>query len=181
MARRGSRSASCLPQVERPTLQALPAERFPFFHEGQRRVHRDGHVEVDKAYYSVPPEYLARAVWVRWDARVVRVFNQQLVQIAFHVKREPGRFSTQGQHNAAKKISGVERGAAWLLGQIRHLGPHSTRWSEAVIAVRGIEGVRVLQGLLSLAHRHPGAALSLLPGKSVQQAREMDSLQSVGL
>jgi hypothetical protein len=30
--------------------RALPAERFPFCHEGQRSVHRHGHVEVDKAY-----------------------------------------------------------------------------------------------------------------------------------
>jgi hypothetical protein len=140
-------------------LQALPAERFPFFHEGQRSVHRDGHVEVDKAYYSVPPEYLARPVWVRWDARLVRIFNQRLEQIALHVKHEPGRFSTQGQHIAAEKISGVERGAAWLLAQTRRLGTHSTRWSEAVIAVRGIESVRVLQGLLSLARRHPCALI----------------------
>jgi len=146
-------------EVERPALQALPAERFPFFHEGQRSVHRDGHVEVDKAYYSVPPEYLARPVWVRWDARLVRIFNQRLEQIALHVKHEPGRFSTQGQHIAAEKISGVERGAAWLLAQTRRLGTHSTRWSEAVIAVRGIEGVRVLQGLLSLARRHPCALI----------------------
>jgi transposase len=146
-------------EVERSALQALPAERFPFFHEGQRSVHRDGHVEVDKAYYSVPPEYLSRPVWVRWDARVVRIFNQRLEQIALHVKQEAGRFSTQGQHIAAEKISGVERGAAWLLGQTRRLGVHSARWSEAVIAVRGIEGVRVLQGLLSLARRYPGQAI----------------------
>jgi transposase len=145
--------------TERPALQALPTERFPFFHEGQRAVHRDGHVEVDKAYYSVPPEYLSRTVWVRWDARVVRVFNQRFDQIAMHVKHEPGRFSTQGQHIASEKISGVERGAAWLLARTRRLGAHSTRWSEAVIAVRGVEGVRVLQGLLSLAHRYPCAAI----------------------
>jgi hypothetical protein len=146
-------------EVERPALQALPAERFSFFHEGQRSVHRDGHVEVDKAYYSVPPEYVTRKVWARWDARVVRIFNQRLEQIALHVKHEPGRFSTHGQHIAAEKINSVERGAAWLLSQIRRLGTHSTRWSEAVIAVRGIEGVRVLQGLLSLARRHPCAAI----------------------
>jgi hypothetical protein len=34
----------------------LPPERFPFFHEGRRVVGRDGHFEVAKAYYSVPPE-----------------------------------------------------------------------------------------------------------------------------
>jgi hypothetical protein len=31
--------------------------------------------------------------------------------------------------------------------------------AEAVIDVRGVEGVRVLQGLLSLAKRHPGDAI----------------------
>ena len=34
-------------EIERPALLPLPAERFPFFHEAQRIVHRDGHVEVD--------------------------------------------------------------------------------------------------------------------------------------
>jgi transposase len=141
-------------EVERPALLPLPAERFPFFHESQRSVHRDGHVEVDRAYYSVPPEYLARTVWVRWDSRLVRVFNQQMQQIAVHAKHEPGRFSTQRGHIASQKISGVERGAAWLLDKVRLVGPQSSRWAEAVIAQRGVEGVRVLQGLLSLAKRH---------------------------
>jgi len=145
--------------VERAALQALPVERFPCFQEARRMVHRDGHVEVNKAYYSVPPEYLARRVWVRWDTRLVRIFNEHLEQIALHVKHEPGRFSTQSQHIAGPKISGVERGAAWLLGQVRRLGPHSLRWAEAMIEARGIEGVRVLQGLLNLAHRHAAEAI----------------------
>ena len=29
-----------------------------------------------KAYCSVPPECVARRVWVRWDGRVVRIFDQ---------------------------------------------------------------------------------------------------------
>ena len=145
--------------VERAALQRLPAERFPCFTESRRTVHRDGHVEVEKAYYSVPPEYLARPVWVRWDARLVRIFDERMKSIAVHVKHEPGRFSTQSQHIAGPKINGVERGAAWLLGKVRRIGPQSLRWAEAVIANRGVEGVRVLQGLLNLAQRHPSEAL----------------------
>jgi transposase len=144
---------------ERAALQPLPVERFPCFQEARRVVHRDGHVEIERAYYSVPPEYLARHVWARWDGRLVRVCNDHLEQIALHVKHEPGRFSTQSQHIAGPKISGVERGAAWLLGQVRRLGPHSSRWAEAMLQARGVEGVRVLQGLLNLAHRHPCAAI----------------------
>jgi transposase len=140
--------------VERPALAPLAAARFPCFSEGQRTVSRDGHVEVDRAFYSVPPEYLGRRVWARWDGRTVRIFDHRFEPIALHVRHEPGRFSTLPGHIVNEKISGIERGAAWLLGRVRRLGPHSTRWAEAMLAARGVEGVRVLQGLLSLAKRY---------------------------
>lgn len=146
-------------EVERAALQSLPRERFPFFHEAQRKVSRDGHVEVAKAYYSAPPEYLARTVWVRWDARLVRIFNQRFEQIALHVRHEKGRFSTQPQHIVAEKISGLERGAAYLLGQVQRIGSHSHQWAQAMLTARGIQGTRVLQGLLSLTKRHRSEAL----------------------
>ncbi len=146
-------------EVEQPALLPLPAERFPFFHEAQRIVSRDGHIEVAKAYYSVPPEYLGRTVWARWDQRLVRVFNHRLEQIALHVRREPGKFSTLSEHLVPEKISGVERGAAWLLRKIEVLGAQAHAWAQAMLKTRGIEGVRVLQGLLSLSTQHPCEAI----------------------
>jgi transposase len=146
--------------VEREVLVPLPLEPFPSYHEGRRTVHRDGHVEVDHAYYAVPPEYLAREVWVRWDGRLVRIFNERMQPIAMHTKQEPGRFSTPRQYIASEKISAVERGAAWLLDKVTtRLGPHSATWAQAMIQARGVEGVRVLQGLLNLAGRHPARAI----------------------
>jgi transposase len=147
-------------EIERPALLPLPAARFPFFHEAKRIVSRDGHIEVAKAYYSVPPEYLGRQVWARWDQRLVRVFNHRFQQIALHVRREPGKFSTLGEHLAPEKISGVERGAAWLLGKIEIIGPQASAWAQAMLKTRGIEGIRVLQGLLALSARHPCTALN---------------------
>jgi transposase len=114
-------------EVERSALQRLPLERFPFFHEALRMVHRDGHIEISRAYYSVPPEYLGWQVWARWDGRLVRIFTQEMKPIAVHVQREPGRFSTQVEHIASEKVSKVERGAAGLLAEVRHLGPDCTR------------------------------------------------------
>jgi transposase len=141
-------------EVERATLLPLPVERFPCFQEGRRKVNRDGHVEVDKAYYSAPPEYLGREVWVRWDSHVVRIFNAQVQQIAIHVRHEPGRFSTQDRHIDPKKRSGVERGSAWLLSKAGLIGPATAQWAEQMVQQRGIEGVRVLMGLLHLSRRH---------------------------
>jgi hypothetical protein len=90
---------------------------------------------------------------------MVRVFNDRMEPVAVHVRHEPGRFSTQSVHIASEKVSGVERGAAWHLARARRLGPQSTRWAEAVIETRGVEGVRVLIGLLGLSQRHPTAAI----------------------
>jgi hypothetical protein len=80
--------------VERAALLPLPVDLFPSFHEARRKVHRDGHIEVEHAYYSVPPEYLARQVWVRWDTRLVRIFNDRMEQMRVHARQEPGRFSS---------------------------------------------------------------------------------------
>jgi transposase len=146
--------------VERAALLPLPLTPFPSFHEGRRTVHRDGHVEVKRAYYAAPPEYLAREVWVRWDSRLVRIFNDRMEQIALHPRKEPGGFSTPPEFIDPKKISGVEKGAAWLLSRVTtRLGPKSTAWAEAMIRTRGVEGVRVLLGLLSLSGRHPTSAI----------------------
>jgi Homeodomain-like domain len=44
-------------EIEKPRLQPLPASLFRVFQEAPRRVHRDGHVEIARTFYSVPPEY----------------------------------------------------------------------------------------------------------------------------
>jgi transposase len=146
-------------EAERPALLPLPLARFENFHEAKRRVSRDGHVEVAKAFYSVPPEYLGREVWVRWNGRSVRVFNDRMQQIAIHAKHDHGRYSTDAIHLDPTKINGLERGIAHLLGKTRSIGVHAHDWAEAVVAARGIEGHRVVQGLLSLTKKHACAEL----------------------
>jgi transposase len=146
-------------QAERRELLPVPVERFPFFHEAHRAVHRDGYLEVDKAYYSAPPEYLGHRLWVRWDSRLVRIFNDRWEQVAVHAKTEPGRFRTASEHIPKEKVSAVERGTDALLRQIATIGPHTRQWAEATTQARGVEAVRVLVGLKHLAGKHPSEAL----------------------
>jgi len=142
-------------EVERQALGPLPPCRFPLFQEAQRSVHRDGHVEVAKAYYSVPPEYVGRRLWVRWDGHLVRIYTQRMEQIAMHVQQEPGKFSTHNKHIHARKFSNVERGAEWLLQRTSLIGPQAERWGKAMLAHRGVAGLRVLIGLHSLTRQYP--------------------------
>jgi transposase len=143
-------------EAEREYLAPLPETLFPCFREAQRKVNRDGHVEVDHAYYSVPPEFARTTVWVRWDGRFVRIFDLRLREVAVHAASEPGRFSTLTGHVSKRKISGLERGKGWMMGKLRLVGPRTEAWARAVMVNRGIEGLRVLQGLLALAGKHNG-------------------------
>ena len=122
-------------------------------------VSRDGHVAVDKSYYSVPPEYLGRTLWVRWDSRLVRVLNGRMQIICTHVRQTKGKFSTLPEHIASEKISPVERGTEWLLKKVGFVGPNTRNWSHGLVATRGVEAVRVLHGLLNLSHKYPSEVL----------------------
>lgn len=140
--------------VEAPALKALPAGLFPLFTEVPRTVHRDGHVEYQRAYYSVPPEYVGRKVWLRHQSGLVRLHNERREQIALHAHAQAGKFTTDPAHLHSRKRHIIERGADYLLDQCRRIGPHCDAWAQAMHQVKGVAGLRVMQGLLHLAGKH---------------------------
>lgn len=165
---------------EKPKLRPLPPMVFPVFCEAARTVHLDGHVEVARTYYSVPPEYVGRKVWARWELRLVRIFNTRMEQIALHARQPPGRFSTDPVHIHSRKRAAIENGLDWLLDRARLLGPHAGDWAAAMMKHRGPQGLRVLQGFLQLAAKHTpanvAAASELATAHGVWHLRELRSL-----
>jgi len=141
-------------EEEKSSLLPLPAGRFPCFAEAKRSVHRDGHIEVQKSYYSVPPEYTGREVWARWDGHLVRIFNCRMEQITVHVQVEPGKFQTLQQHIHSQKRSKIEKGTVWLLKKASLIGTNADKWAQAMLKARGIPGIRVLVGLLNLVNHY---------------------------
>ena len=159
---------ACFEDFEKPSLAPLPPARFEFYHEAKRKVSRDGHVSVNRSFYSVPPEYLGRDVWVRHDSRLVRIFDENLRLIITHLTVEPGRFQTSVSHIASEKISPIERGIGHLHGKMRLIGPSATAWANAVVAGRGVEAARVLQGVLAMSRKHSGDAIEAACGIAVR-------------
>jgi transposase len=145
--------------IERAALKPLPASLFPVFEEALRSVHRDGYVEFKKAYYSAPPEYVGRQVWVRQETRLLRLYNSRREQIALHALAEPGKFTTDPAHLHSRKRHIIERGANYLLDRCRLIGPLTGTWAQAMHQTRGPQSLRVMQGLLQLAEKHPVAEL----------------------
>jgi len=146
-------------EIEKPALQSLPQGLFPVFEEAPRTVHRDGYVEFKCAYYSAPPEYVGRQVWVRQEARLLRLYNTRREQIGLHALAEPGKFTTDPAHLHSRKRHIIERGVDYLLDRCRLIGPLTGTWAEAMHQTRGPASLRVMQGLLHLAGKHPAFEL----------------------
>ncbi|TWU54332.1 Integrase core domain protein [Rubripirellula tenax] len=159
---------ACFIDVEKPSLANLPSTRFEFYHEAKRKVSRGGHISINRSFYSVPPEYLGRDIWVRHDSHLVRIFDENLRHIATHTIIEPGRFQTDAGHIASQKISPIERGIAHLHNKMRLIGPSANQWADAVVAGRGVEAARVLQGVLAMSRMHSGDAIDAACGIAVR-------------
>ena len=109
---------------------------------------------------------MGRQVWVRWESRLLRVFNQRREVIAVHVRAEPGKFTSDPNHLHSPHRRVIQQGLDHLLDRTRLIGVHTGSWAEAMVQQRGPIGVRVLHGLLSLAQKHPVKA----PESAAQKA-----------
>ena len=125
-------------EEERPHLQALPASLFPCYQEARRNVSRDSFVEVKRAFYEAPPEYIGRQVWARWDSRCVRIFNERMEQVQIHARLEPGKFSRI--LGAVGMSAPVVSSCRWWIERAALLGEACGRWAQASVDRRGPEG-----------------------------------------
>src|SRR5581483_5043235 len=87
------RPAEVFAAVEQPALLPAPAQRYDLPRYATAKVHRDHHIEVARALYSIPGNLIGQRVDVRADRQLVRVFHRgQLVQV--HPRQAPGGRST---------------------------------------------------------------------------------------
>ena len=79
--------------TEAPALLPAPSERYDTPTWTTAKVHRDHHVQVAKALYSVPGALLGEHVDVRTDRRLVKIWHRGQV-IKIHPRQPPGGRST---------------------------------------------------------------------------------------
>lgn len=88
------------------------------------RVHRDHHIEIAKALYSIPGSMLGARVQVRADRKLVRVFHRsQLIKV--HPRQAPGGRSTDPADLPSERTT-------YALRDIAHLQRLAAGHSEAI-------------------------------------------------
>lgn len=110
--------------------------------------------EIERAYYSVPHQFVGESVTVYFNRDYVKVLDRPGNVIAFHRSGEPGRFQTETHHLPEQKSFSRETYKTYLLNRLQQIGPFCHRWAEAVLQERDVLGLRALQGVLHLRRKY---------------------------
>jgi len=171
------RQVAAVFEEERKALGPLPASVYESYQEGRRRVQRDSFVEVAKAYYEAPPEFIGRQIWVRWDGRMVRLLSDRMEQIGCHARLEPGKFSrslgVRGLHGTIKESADYWRSRAAALGEA------AGRWAQRALDARGAEAMRSIMGLCQLAEKRRASDVNAACAKAMDAAASLPAFRAI--
>jgi transposase len=140
---------------EKPTLLPLPLEPFRYYQYGERIVHLDGCVEVEAAYYGLPPGWIGRMVRVQWDELYVRLLDPKTGQLLReHVRQKRGWYRIKEEDRPTRTPLRTSQ----LLWRAGRAGSHIGALCEAIHRQQGEVGVRRILGVLALAKKYGIAA-----------------------
>jgi hypothetical protein len=127
-----ARPAQVFAQRELIALLPVPGSPYDVPTFTRVKVHRDFHVEVGKALYSVPKEYLGMHLDARADAGLVKLFHQaRLVKVA--PRQAPGGRWTDPDDLPAEKAGYAMRDVQTLVKTAHQHGENIGIYAERVL------------------------------------------------
>lgn len=161
MSRNGDSRHARFEALDRPALRPLPSQPYEFATWRQAKVHRDYHIQIERAFYSVPYRLIDRRVDVRLSANTVEIFDQgQLV--AAHIRAaRPGSVLTIAAHRAPQHDAMLQRTRQQLQARALTIGPATAAMITAQFERKQHpeEAFRRCQGILRLSQDFNVAAL----------------------
>src|SRR3984893_13814066 len=167
MRKIGKSRTELLETIERPALDALPAEPYRYAEWQKCRVAPDYHVEIDKHYYSVPSRLIRETVEARITDTTVEILHQGR-RIASHARSQvPHRHTTITEHMpsahrryaestpARTLCAAAKTGPATiaLVGAIMKATPHPEQGFRACLGTLRLEKSYGAQRLEAACHR----------------------------
>ena len=141
---------------EKPHLLPLPLEPFRYYQYGERVVHLDGCVEVEAAYYSLPPGWIGRSVKVQWDELHVRILHPSTNQLLReHLRQKRGGYRIEEEDHPKK----MPLSTAQLLRRAEHAGTQIGKFCQLLYDRQGETSIRRILGVLSLLKKYGTAAV----------------------
>jgi hypothetical protein len=131
------------------------------------KVHRDFHLEIGRALYSVPKVYIGQYLDVRADSALVKLFhNGQLVKV--HPRQRPGGRWTDPEDLPAEKVGYAMRDLDRLVAAARRHGPDVGIYAQRLLDDKlPWTRMRAVYRLLGLARRYGDTAVDTACAKAL--------------
>jgi transposase len=147
--------------LERAALRPLAPRAYEFGQWKQAKVHPDYHIEVGRAYYSVPYALIGERVDVRLTAGGVEVFHRGQLVAAHAKAKARGERSTRRGHRPEGHVAIIDRSLERTLLRAEQIGVATTELirTQAKRRLHPEETLRSAQGILRLARDFSPAQL----------------------
>jgi transposase len=157
--------------IDRPALRPLPKEPFELAEWKKARVNIDYHVELDRAFYSVPHALVHERVDLRSTATSLEVFHKGR-RVALHPRPSyfaPGGYSTILAHMPKSHRKHLEWTPTRLIHWGQSVGPKTGKLIEAILEHRPHpeQGYRSCLGILRLAKQYGNERLEAACDRAV--------------
>jgi hypothetical protein len=152
---------------EAPALLPAPDRPYAVPIYAEVKVHRDHHVQVDRALYSIPEHLLGQRVSARADEELVKLFYRgQLVKT--HPRQPAGGRSTDPADLPAEKTAYAMRDVARLVATAAGHGPNVGIYAERLLDHElPWTKMRQVYRLLSLVKRYGAGPVDTACGRAL--------------
>lgn len=147
-------------RVERTSLLPLPTQPYDPAIWKQVRLHRDGHVVFEKAYYSAPGERVGQRLWLRAGLREIRLFSEEFELLVTHRRAtRPGERRTKLDHFPPEQVEYLTTTRATCQARADAIGTATSQVIAELLASRPLDRTRTALRILKLAATYTPARL----------------------
>jgi transposase len=145
--------------LETPLLRRLPAVAPDLGAWHRVVLHRDCHVQHDRAFYSAPFALAGKTLWLRATDSVIALYEDYR-HLATHLRAQrAGQRVTVADHLPPQARNFFERDRRWCATQAQAVGPRCTELVARLLGDRIAERLRAAQGVLAMGKRYGAARL----------------------
>ena len=157
-------------ELDQPALKPLSTHIYTYRAFKECRVNIDYHIQLEKAFYSVPYQLAGRVVTARYSEATVEIYHEH-ARVAVHRRLyRQGRYSTHKEHMASAHRAYAEWTPSRIIGWGKSYGPHTGALMEKILQVKPHPemGFRSCMGILRQAKNHDPARIEAVSKRMLE-------------
>lgn len=143
-------------ELDKPSLQQLPTIDYEYREFKMAKVDINYHINIDKAYYSVPYQLLHKKVEVWYSNKIVDIYYEGK-KIATHPKTsQKGKYITQTEHMASSHKKYLEWNPGKILNWGKTIGDSTVKLLDTIMKNKPHPemGFKACMGILNLYKKY---------------------------